>query len=119
MIFARARPADDGEILTAQKSAVLLVVSKRNPRFRSQSRACPGFDRHSGLHLLNVQTDQFFIGELIPGSRRVPLDTIAPGAPDLPKDAAIVTYCASLVFTELRGRSQARGTRVHERAYLP
>jgi rhodanese-related sulfurtransferase len=53
-----------------------------------------GLDRDSGLHLLNVQTDQFFTGELIPGSRRVPLDTIAPGAPDLPKDAAIVTYCA-------------------------
>jgi hypothetical protein len=116
MTFARVRPAGDGEILTAQKSAVLLVVSKRNPPLQI---AIPRFDRDSGLHLLNVQTDQFFIGELIPGSRRVPLDTIAPGAPDLPKDAAIVTYCASLVFTELRGRSQARGTRVHERAYLP
>ena len=53
-----------------------------------------GLDRDSGLHLLNVQTDQFFTGELIPGSRRVSLDTIAPGAPDLPKDASIVTYCA-------------------------
>ena len=51
-----------------------------------------GLDRDSGLHLLNVQTDQFFTGELIPGSRRVPLDVIGPGAPDLPKDAAIVTW---------------------------
>jgi rhodanese-related sulfurtransferase len=51
-------------------------------------------DRDSGLHVLNVQTDQFFAGELIPGSRRVPLDAIGPDALDLAKDAQIVTYCA-------------------------
>ena len=38
-----------------------------------------GLDRDSGLHVLNVQTDKFFADELIPGSRRVPLDTIGPG----------------------------------------
>jgi rhodanese-related sulfurtransferase len=53
-----------------------------------------GLDRDSGLHVLNVQTDQYFAGELIPGSRRVPLDAIRPGALDLATDAAIVTYCA-------------------------
>jgi rhodanese-related sulfurtransferase len=53
-----------------------------------------GLDRDNGLHVLNVQTDQFFGGELIPGSRRVPLDAIGPGALDLAKDAEIVTYCA-------------------------
>ena len=53
-----------------------------------------GLDRDNGLHVLNVQTDQYFAGELIPGSRRVPLDTIKPGALDLAKDAQIVTYCA-------------------------
>ncbi|HET7203056.1 MAG TPA: rhodanese-like domain-containing protein, partial [Steroidobacteraceae bacterium] len=52
-----------------------------------------GLDRDSGLHVLNVQTDKFFAGELIPGSRRVSLDTIGPGTPELAKDAEIVTYC--------------------------
>jgi rhodanese-related sulfurtransferase len=52
-----------------------------------------GLDRDSGLHVLNVQTDNFFAGELIPGSRRVPLDAIGPGTPGLAKDAEIVTYC--------------------------
>jgi rhodanese-related sulfurtransferase len=50
-------------------------------------------DRDSGLHLLNVQTDQWFTGELIPGSRRVPLDTLGEQSVRLPKDAEIVTYC--------------------------
>ena len=45
------------------------------------------------VHVLNVQTDKVFAGELIPGSRRVPLDAIGPGAPALAKDAEIVTYC--------------------------
>ncbi len=53
-----------------------------------------GLDRDSGLHLLNVQTDQFFAGELIPGSRRIPLDGIEQGVRGLPKDTEIVTYCA-------------------------
>ena len=53
-----------------------------------------GLDRDSGLHVLNVQADQFFAGELIPGSRRIPLDGIEQGVRGLPKDAEIVTYCA-------------------------
>ena len=53
-----------------------------------------GLDRDSGLHVLNVQTDAFFTGELIPGSRHLSLDAIEQGARNLPKDAAIVTYCA-------------------------
>jgi rhodanese-related sulfurtransferase len=52
-----------------------------------------GLDRDSGLHVLNVQTDRFFAGELIPGSRRVPLDAIGPSTPDLAKDVEIATYC--------------------------
>lgn len=44
----------------------------------------------------NVLTDDYFTGEMIPGSRRVPLDrigrTVAGDA--LPRDAAIVVYCA-------------------------
>jgi len=53
-----------------------------------------GMDRDNGLHLLNVQTDRFFTGEFIPGSRRIPLDEIEQATRHLPKDADIVTYCA-------------------------
>ena len=53
-----------------------------------------GLDRDSGLHVLNVQTDRFFTGELIPGSRRIPLSSIEQGTKHLRKDAEIVTYCA-------------------------
>ena len=50
-------------------------------------------DRDSGLHLLNAQTGQWFTGELIPGSRRLPLDRIGAQSFALSKDAEIVTYC--------------------------
>jgi rhodanese-related sulfurtransferase len=50
-------------------------------------------DRDSGLHLLNVQTGQWFTGELIPGSRRLPLDRIGAQPFAVSKDAEIVTYC--------------------------
>ena len=63
-------------------------------RVLSTAELQQGLDRDSGLHVLNVQTDPFFNGELIPGSRRIPLDEIEHGVRTLPKDAAIVTYCA-------------------------
>jgi rhodanese-related sulfurtransferase len=63
-------------------------------RVLSTTELRQGLDRDSGLHVLNVQTDQFFNGELIPGSRRIPLDELEQGALTLPRDAAIVTYCA-------------------------
>ena len=63
-------------------------------RVLSTTEVQQGLDRDSGLHLLNVQTDQFFAGELIPGSRRIPLDDIEQGVRGLLKDAEIVTYCA-------------------------
>jgi rhodanese-related sulfurtransferase len=50
-------------------------------------------DRDSGLHVWNVQTNQSFDGEPIPGSRRIPLDSIERDTADVSKDAAIVTYC--------------------------
>jgi rhodanese-related sulfurtransferase len=44
----------------------------------------------------NVLTDEFFHNEMIPGSRRVPLDTlereVATGS--IPKDVGVVVYCA-------------------------
>ena len=46
--------------------------------------------------LWNVLTSQYFTGELIPGSRRMPLDTIGREPIDVPKDAEIITYCGGL-----------------------
>jgi rhodanese-related sulfurtransferase len=49
-----------------------------------------------GLHVWNVLTDEYFKGELIPGSRRVPVDRLAEALrrSSVAKDAAIVVYCA-------------------------
>jgi rhodanese-related sulfurtransferase len=49
-----------------------------------------------GLHVWNVLTDDYFKGELIPGSRRVPVDRLGEALrrSSLAKDAAIVVYCA-------------------------
>ena len=49
-----------------------------------------------GLHVWNVLSDDYFKGELIPGSRRVPVDHLGEALrrPSLAKDAAIVVYCA-------------------------
>jgi len=42
----------------------------------------------------NVVTDEDFTGELIPGSRRVPVDRIGRESARLPRDTAIVVYCS-------------------------
>ena len=42
----------------------------------------------------NVLTDEYYTGELIPTSRRVPLDTVGREAAALDKDADIVVYCS-------------------------
>jgi rhodanese-related sulfurtransferase len=49
----------------------------------------------NSLHFWNVLTDEYFKGEMIPGSRRVPLDHIGREVSQelLPKDAEIVVYC--------------------------
>lgn len=46
--------------------------------------------------LWNVLTNEYFTGEMIPGSRRVPLDRVGREVAELEiaKDAAIVTYCS-------------------------
>jgi len=53
---------------------------------------------HSGrnFRFWNVLTDQYFKGESITGSERVPLDKIGAyvAEQDLSKDEPIVTYCA-------------------------
>lgn len=47
------------------------------------------------LHLWNVLTDGYFKGEMIPGSRRVPLDAIGHKLSEAksPKDKEIIVYC--------------------------
>lgn len=49
-----------------------------------------------GLHVWNVLTDDYFKGELIPGSRRVPVDRLGEALrrSSLATDAPIVVYCA-------------------------
>lgn len=50
-------------------------------------------DQRKNLEFWNVQTDKWFTGEMIPGSRRMPLDTIEHDTVDIPKDAKIIAYC--------------------------
>ena len=49
----------------------------------------------NSLHLWNVLTDGYFKGEMIPGSRRVPLDTIVREVSEAPspKGEEIIVYC--------------------------
>lgn len=48
-----------------------------------------------GVHVWNVLTDDYFKGEMIPGSRRVPVDRLGEAVrrSTLAKDASIVVYC--------------------------
>ena len=49
-----------------------------------------------GLHVWNVTGTEWFKGEVIPGSRYIPVEKLAEAVKNasLPKDAAIVVYCA-------------------------
>jgi len=51
--------------------------------------------RKSPIHFWNVLTDEWFHGDMIPQSRRVPLDKVGNEvrSTNLPKDAEIVVYC--------------------------
>jgi rhodanese-related sulfurtransferase len=50
-------------------------------------------DQGGPLELWNVLTDKFFTGEMIPGSKRMPLDAIEQNHDGVPKDAEVITYC--------------------------
>jgi rhodanese-related sulfurtransferase len=43
----------------------------------------------------NVLTDEYYRGELIPGSRHVPLDRLGREAVDLAKGTSYVVYCSN------------------------
>ena len=49
----------------------------------------------NSLHFWNVLTDGYFKGEMIPGSRRVPLNTVGLEVSDgkSSKDEEIIVYC--------------------------
>lgn len=49
-----------------------------------------------GVHVWNVTTDQYFKGEMIPGSRHISVDRLpdALKKASVAKDSAIVVYCA-------------------------
>ena len=48
------------------------------------------------LEFWNVLTDEYFHGEMIPGSRRVPLDQVGRESADvrISKETEIIVYCA-------------------------
>jgi rhodanese-related sulfurtransferase len=52
----------------------------------------------------NVLTDDYFSGELLPGSRRVPLDAVGREVTlgRVARDAAIVVYCANAACPQSR-----------------
>ena len=52
-------------------------------------------DGGTRIEFWNVLTDEYFSGEMIPGSRRVPLDQVGRevASARLDKDATIVVYC--------------------------
>ena len=57
----------------------------------------------------NVLTDDYFTDELIPGSRRVPLDRVGREAAGLPKDTAIVVYCSGLSCPQSKSAGEKLG----------
>jgi rhodanese-related sulfurtransferase len=56
----------------------------------------------------NVLTDEYFGGELIPGSRRVPLDQVGREVTrtGLPKETVIVTYCSGPACPQSRAAAE-------------
>jgi rhodanese-related sulfurtransferase len=52
-------------------------------------------EKDTNFQFWNVLTDEYFKGEIIPGSRRVPLDQIGREVSQehFPKDAEFIVYC--------------------------
>ena len=66
-------------------------------------------DGDVNLHVWNVLNDDYFKGEMIPGSRRVPLAELTQklAASTLPKDAPVVVYCAGTHCPSSREAAEA------------
>jgi rhodanese-related sulfurtransferase len=66
-------------------------------------------DNDVNLHVWNVLNDDYFKGELIPGSRRVPVAELKDklAASSLPMDAPVVVYCAGTHCPSSREAAEA------------
>ena len=66
-------------------------------------------DSDVNLHVWNVLNDEYFNGELIPGSRRVPVAELNRklAGSTLPKDAPVVVYCAGTHCPSSREAAEA------------
>lgn len=62
----------------------------------------------SVAQLWNVLTDDYFTGEMIPGSRRVPLDHVGRevAGSQVPKDTTIVVYCSGPTCPQSRAAAE-------------
>jgi rhodanese-related sulfurtransferase len=72
-----------------------------------------------GLHVWNVLTDDYFANELIPGSRRVPVDRLGEALrrSTLAKDASIVVYCAGPACPQSRQAAEKLAAFGYTRAH--
>ena len=78
-------------------------------------------DSKRSFEFWNVLTDEWFSGENIPGSRRVPLDKVGREvrATNLPRNAEIVVYCGGPKCPQSRMAAEKLAKLGHEnvRAY--
>jgi rhodanese-related sulfurtransferase len=65
-------------------------------RIITTDEVCKRLEVQGSLLFWNVLTDEYFQGELIPGSKRVPLDQLEREVVQsgVLKDAEIITYCS-------------------------
>jgi rhodanese-related sulfurtransferase len=65
-------------------------------------------DRGSVVELWNALTDDYFTGEMIPGSRRVPVDQVGREVAQtkLPRHAEIVVYCSGPACPQSRAAAE-------------
>jgi rhodanese-related sulfurtransferase len=75
------------------EGAAIMATSRKTIETEGLAKA---IDSDINLHVWNVLNDDYFKGEMIPGSRRVPLAELTRtlAASTLPKDAPVVVYCA-------------------------
>jgi rhodanese-related sulfurtransferase len=85
---AERGPERDVEEIGRKKMTQVRTIAKNELKWM--------LDHGGDFHLWNVLTDDYFHGEMIPGSHRVPLDQLGRhvARSRVPKDAEIIVYCA-------------------------